>query len=63
MYWICSHANELSAEIVTGIKDPKIVDKFASQVEKDWASVKMNSVDHTLCVFAQKLTLTIGKML
>ena len=39
------------------------MDKFVSQVTKDWRSVKLNSVDHTLCVFAQKLTLTPGKML
>ena len=39
------------------------MDKFVSQVAKDWKSAKLNSVDHTLCVFAQKLTLTPGKML
>ena len=39
------------------------MDKFVSQVAKDWKSAKQNSVDHTLCVFAQKLTLTPGKML
>ena len=60
---IRSHANELRAEFATGIKDPKAVDNFLSQVAKDWKSAKLNSVDHTLCVFAQKLTLTQGKML
>ena len=39
------------------------MDKFVSQVTKDWRSAKLNSVDHTLSVFAQKLTLTPGKML
>ncbi len=39
------------------------MDKFVSQVAKDWKSVKLNSVDHTLCVFEQKLTLTTRKML
>ena len=49
--------------VATEIKDPKAVDKFVSQVAKDWKSAKQNSVDHTLCVFAQKLTLTTEKML
>ena len=39
------------------------MDKFVSQVEKDWKSAKLNSADHTLCVFAQKLTLTPEKTL
>ena len=39
------------------------MDKFVSQVTKDWRSAKLNSEDHTHCVFAQKLTLTPGKML
>ena len=39
------------------------MDKFVSQVVKDWKSSKLNSVDHSLCVFAEKLTLTPGKML
>ena len=38
------------------------MDKFVSQVAKDWKSVKLNSLGHTLCVFAQKLTLTPGKI-
>ena len=38
------------------------MDKFVSQVAKDWKSVKLNSLGHTLCVFAQKLTFTPGKI-
>ena len=49
-----SHANELCAEVATEIKDPKTVDKFVSQVTKDWGSANLNSVGHTICVFAQK---------
>ena len=39
------------------------MDKFVSQVAKDWKSAQLNSVDHTLCVFAQKLNLTPVKKL
>ena len=39
------------------------MEKFVSQVTKDWRSAKLNFVDHTLSVFAQKSTLTPGKML
>ena len=39
-----SFANELRAEVATEIKDPKAVDKFVSQVTKDWRSAKLNSV-------------------
>lgn len=60
-YWIQSHAHDLRAE-VDGFTSEEEADAFVHAIARDWRTATLTDIDHALCAYAEKLTLSPSKM-